>query len=84
MWGMLYADDATIVSRSSQEVAKIVAVIVKICQAFGLTLTLSAKKTETICMSGRGEQPEKPDALFYHGVLQLAGCESIEATVRQV
>ena len=48
VWGMLYADDACIVSRSPQGLAKMVEVIVEVCRAFGLTV--SAKKTETMCM----------------------------------
>ena len=38
VWGMLYADDACIVSRSPQGLAKMIA------------LTVSAKKTETMYM----------------------------------
>ena len=34
VWGMQYADDAYIVSRSPQELAKITEVIVEVCQAF--------------------------------------------------
>ena len=48
VWGMLYADDACIVSRSPQGLAKIVEVIVEVCRAFALAV--SAKKTETMCM----------------------------------
>ena len=48
VWGMLYADDACIVSRSPQGLAKMMEVIVEVCRAFGLTV--SAKKTETMCM----------------------------------
>ena len=48
VWGMLYADDACIVSRSPQGLAKMMEVIVEVCRAF--TLTVSAKKTETMCM----------------------------------
>ena len=48
VWGILYADDACIVSRSPQGLAKIMEVIVEICRAFALTVL--AKKTETICM----------------------------------
>ena len=49
VWGMLYAADAYIVSQSLQGLAKMVEVIVEVCQAF--TLTVSAKKTETMCTS---------------------------------
>ena len=48
VWGMLYADDACIVSRSPQGLAKMMEVIVEVCPAFALTV--SAKKTETMCM----------------------------------
>ena len=48
-WGMLYADDACIiVSRSPQELAKTMEVIVEVCRAFALTV--SAKKIETMRM----------------------------------
>ena len=48
VWGMLYADDACIVSRSPQGLAKMMGVIVEVCRAFALTV--SAKKTETMCV----------------------------------
>ena len=48
VWGMLYADDACIVSRSPQRLAKMMKVIVEVCRAFASTV--SAKKTETMCM----------------------------------
>ena len=48
VWGMLYADDAFEVSRSPQGLAKMMEVIVEVCRAFALTV--SAKKTETMCM----------------------------------
>ena len=48
VWGMLYADDACIVSRSPQGLTKMMEVIVEVCRAFALTV--SAKKTETMCM----------------------------------
>ena len=48
VWGMLYADDACKVSRSPQGLAEMMEVIVEVCRAFALTV--SAKKTETMCM----------------------------------
>ena len=48
VWGMLYADGACIVSRSPQGLAEMMEVIVEACRAFALTV--SAKKTETMCM----------------------------------
>ena len=49
VWGMLYADDACIVSRSLQGLAKMMEAIVNVCRVFALTLL--AKKTETMCMT---------------------------------
>ena len=46
--GMLYADDACIVSRSPQGLAKMMEVIVEVCRAFALTVSM--KKTETMRM----------------------------------
>ena len=48
VWGMLYADDACIVSRSSQGLAKVMEVTVEVCRAFAVIV--SAKKTKTMCM----------------------------------
>ena len=48
VWGMLYADDACIVSRSPHGLAKMMEVIVEVCRVFALTLL--AKKTETMCI----------------------------------
>ena len=49
MWGMLYAGDACIILHSPGGLAKMMKVIVEVCRAFALTV--SAKKTETVCMS---------------------------------
>ena len=57
VWGMLYADDACIVSQSPQGLAKIMEVIVEVCRAFALTV--SGKKTETMCMP----PPRTPQAM---------------------
>ena len=48
VWGMLYADDACIVSRSPQGLAKMMEVIVEVCRE--IALAVSAKKKETMCM----------------------------------
>ena len=45
--GMLYTDDAWIVSRSPQGLAKMMEVIVEVCRAL-LALTVSEKKAESI------------------------------------
>ena len=49
LWGMLYADDAGIVSRSSEELEKMMTVIVIACSAFGLTV--SEAKTDIMCLA---------------------------------
>ena len=48
VWGMLYADDACIVSRSPGGLGRMMAVFVEVFGTFGLTI--SESKTETICM----------------------------------
>ena len=53
VWGMLYVDDAGIVSRSPAGLARMMTVIVDVFGAFGLTV--SEKKTETLLM----QTPEK-------------------------
>ena len=47
-WGMLYADDACIMSRSPRGLGRMMAVIVEVLGKFGLTI--SESKTETTCM----------------------------------
>ena len=47
VWGMLFADDACIISRSPRAVAKIFELIVYKCDAF--RLTVSEKKTGRCC-----------------------------------
>ena len=48
LWGMPYADDAGIVSRSSEGLERMMMVIVTACSAFGLTV--SEAKTEIVCL----------------------------------
>ena len=48
---MLYADDAGVVSRSSEQLRKMVGVIVVVCAAFGLTV--SEAKTEIMCLRAK-------------------------------
>ena len=49
---MLYADDAGIVSRSSEGLERMMTVIVTACSSFGLTV--SEAKTEIMCMQTKG------------------------------
>ena len=48
IWGMLYSDDACIVSRSPRGLGRMMAVSVEVFGTFGLTI--SESKTETMCM----------------------------------
>ena len=48
IWGMLYADDACIASRSPRGLGRMMAVFVKVFDTFGLTI--SESKTETMCV----------------------------------
>ena len=52
LWGMLYVDDAGIVSRSSEGLDKMMAVIVNACLSFGLTV--SEARTEITCVQTKG------------------------------
>ena len=50
-WGMLYADDAVVVSQSPKQLRKMMGVIVVVCAVFGLTV--SEAKTEIMCLCVR-------------------------------
>ena len=52
LWGMLYADDAGVISRSPVQVRKMMEVIVVACAAFGLTV--SEAKTKIMCLRAKG------------------------------
>ena len=51
LWGMLYADDAGVVSQSSEQPRKMMGVIVVVCAMFGLTV--SEAKTEIMCLGAK-------------------------------
>ena len=55
LWGMLYADDAGVVSQSPEQSRKMMGVIVVVCATFGLTV--SEAKTEITCLRAKG-RPE--------------------------
>ena len=58
VWGMLYADDAGVVSRSQEGLTRMMAtIIVEVFGEFGLTV--SEKKTKTLLMRAREKQPKK-------------------------
>ena len=48
IWVRLNVNDACIASRMTQDLARMVAIVIEVCRAFGLTV--SEKKTETMCM----------------------------------
>ena len=52
LWGMLYADDAGVVSQSPEQLRKMMEVIVVVCAAFGLTV--SEAKTEIMYLRAKG------------------------------
>ena len=52
LWGILYADDAGIVSRSPEGLKRIMTVIVTACSLFGLTV--SDAKAEILCLETKG------------------------------
>ena len=47
LWGMLYDDDAGVVSQSSEQLRKMMEMIMVVCAAFGLIV--SEAKTEIMC-----------------------------------
>ena len=52
LWSMLYADDAGVVSHLSDQLRKMMGVIVVVCAAFGLIV--SEAKTEIMCFRTKG------------------------------
>ena len=52
LWGMLYADDARVVSQSPEQLRKMMGVIVVVCAAFGLTV--SEANTEIMGLRTKG------------------------------
>ena len=52
LWGMLYADDAGVVSQSPEQLRKIMGVIVVVHAPFGLTV--SEAKTGIMCLRAKG------------------------------
>ena len=52
LWGMLYADDAEVVSQSPEQLRKLIGVILVVYVAFGLTV--SEAKTEIMCLRAKG------------------------------
>ena len=57
VWGMLYADDAGVVSKSQEGLTKMMAVIVTVFEAAGLTV--SGKKTEIMLFRTPHQEPQR-------------------------
>ena len=53
VWGMLFADDGDIVSKSAKGLAKMMTVVVTVFESAGLTV--SEKKTETIQLRAQNQ-----------------------------
>ncbi|CAB1102654.1 unnamed protein product [Ectocarpus sp. CCAP 1310/34] len=58
VWGMLYADDAGVVLRSAEGLARMMTVIVEVFGKFGLTV--SETKTETLLMRAKEKHTTTP------------------------
>ena len=68
LWGMLYADDAGVVSQSPEQLRKMMGLIVVVCAAFGLTV--SEAKTEIMCLRAK-EMPESTATLSVEAADQV-------------
>ena len=65
VWGMLYADDAGVVSRSQEGLTRMMTIIVEVFGAFGLT--------ETLLMQAPEKQPKKGGSPSPPLVIKAAG-----------
>ena len=78
VWGMFYADDAGVVSRSQEGLARMMTTIVDVFGEFGLTV--SEKKTETLLMRAPEKQPKKGGSLPPPLVIEAAGEKYAQTT----
>ena len=58
VWGILYADDAGIASKSLEQLRKTMGVIVVVCVVFGLAV--SKTNGETMCLRTQGMRSSSP------------------------
>ena len=58
LWGMLYADEARVVSQSPEQLRKMLGVMVVVCAAF--SLTVSEAKTDIMRYARRGCRSPPP------------------------
>ena len=68
LWGMLHADNTGVASQSTEELRKMLEVIVVVCAAFGLTV-LEAK-SEIMCLRKKG-MPESTATLSVEAAGQV-------------
>ena len=78
VWGMFYADDAGVVSRSQEGLARMMTTIVEVFGEFGLTV--SEKKTETLLMRTPEKQPKKGGSPPPPLVIEAAGQKYAQTT----
>ena len=78
VWGMFYADDAGVVSRSQEGLARMMTTIVEVFGEFGLTV--SEKKTETLLMRAPEKQPKKEGSPPPPLVIEAAGQKYTQTT----
>ena len=71
VWGMLYADDAGVVSRSHEGLTRMMTIIVEVFGALGLTV--SEKKTETLLIRAPEKQPKNEGSPPPPLVIEAAG-----------
>ena len=70
LWGMLFADDAGVVSQSPEQPRKVMGVIMVVCAASGLTI--SEAKTEIMCLRTKG-RPESTATFSVKAAGQVYG-----------
>eukprot|EP00752_Nemacystus_decipiens_P018362 g16473.t1 len=76
VWGMLYADDAGVVSKSAEGLGRMMTIIVEVFREFGLTV--SERKTLTLVMRVKEKQPPPlpPPPL----IIEAAGQRYVQTT----
>ena len=78
VWGMLYANDAGVVSRSQEGLTRMMTTIVDVFGEYGLTV--SEKKTETLLMWAPKKQPKKGGSPPPSHVIEAAGQKYAQTT----
>ena len=76
VWGMLYADDAGVVSISQEGLTRMITTIVEVFGEFGPTV--SQKKKETLLMRAPEKQPKKGGSPPPPLVIEAAGQKIVQ------